>query len=281
MKILVTGANGQLGKDVAACLIKKGHEVVCAHKEDCDITDASAVEAFFESTRPEAVVHCAAYTAVDRAETDRDACFNVNVNGSANVAKAAEKCAAKCICISTDYVFDGSGDAPFETDSAKGPLNWYGETKLGGENAVLENCSRAFVVRISWVFGTGGGNFVKTILRLCGENDEITVVDDQVGSPTFTEDLAELLSEMVLTEKYGVYHATNEGFCSWYEFAAEIIKQTGSPCRVRPVKSEEYPRPAQRPLNSRLSKRSLDENGFARLPAWQDALAVFLAKNTH
>ena len=240
MRILVTGANGQLGSDVVDCLLQNGHEVIRAHKEDCDITDAAAVYGFFDSVAPEAVIHCAAYTAVDRAESDREACFAVNVTGSENVAKAAEKHRAKCVYISSDYVFDGEGEIPFETDGKKGPKNYYGLTKLEGEN------------------------------------DEINVVDDQVGSPTYTKDVSRVLAEMVTTEKYGVYHVTNEGFCSWREFAGEIIKITGENCRVNPVTSAEYPRPALRPLNSRLSKRSLDENGFDRLPSWQNALARFL-----
>ena len=276
MRILVTGANGQLGSDVVDCLLQNGHEVIRAHKEDCDITDAAAVYGYFDSVAPEAVIHCAAYTAVDRAESDREACFAVNVTGSENVAKAAEKHRAKCVYISSDYVFDGEGEIPFETDGKKGPKNYYGLTKLEGENATLENCTRAFIVRISWVFGMNGGNFVKTIARISAENDEINVVDDQVGSPTYTKDVSRVLAEMVTTEKYGVYHVTNEGFCSWREFAGEIIKITGENCRVNPVTSAEYPRPALRPLNSRLSKRSLDENGFDRLPPWQNALARFL-----
>lgn len=278
MKVLVTGARGQLGTDVCTRLEACGIEAIPADKEDFDITDREQVNAFFEKKRPDAVIHCAAYTAVDRAEEEAEICRRVNVEGSANVAAAAQGVNAKIIYISTDYVFGDNGDAPLETDDEKNPLNVYGRTKLEGENEVLAACGRVFIVRVSWVFGKNGANFVKSMIRLGGANSELKVVCDQVGSPTFTEDLAVLLCNMIQTEKYGIYHATNEGYCSWADFAAEIMMLSGAQCRVIPIPSSEYRTAAERQLNSRLSKASLDENGFDRLPSWRDALARYFAQ---
>lgn len=276
MKVIVTGASGQLGYDIIKQLNVNSDEVFGADLPEVDITDEACVEAFFESVKPDAVIHCAAFTNVDGAESEKEICRAVNYVGSLNVAKSAEKYGAKLVYISTDYVFDGKGTEPFETDSAKAPCNHYGLTKLEGEKAVLENCTRAFIVRISWVFGVNGKNFVKTMLRLAKERDELTVVCDQIGSPTYTPDLSKLICEMIKTEKYGVYHATNEGYCSWAEFASEIMTLAGEKTKIIPVASSEYKTVAVRPLNSRMSKKSLEEAGFAKLPAWQDALARFL-----
>ncbi len=276
MKVIVTGAGGQLGYDIIRQLNKNGDEAFGADLPEVDITDEACVEAFFDSVKPDAVIHCAAFTNVDGAENEKELCRDVNLVGSFNIAKSAKKHDAKLVYISTDYVFDGKGTEPFETDSPKAPCNHYGLTKLEGENAVLENCDKTFVVRISWVFGVNGKNFVKTMLRLAKERDELTVVCDQIGSPTYTPDLAELICKMIKTEKYGTYHATNEGYCSWAEFATEIMKLAGEKTKIIPVASSEYKTVAVRPLNSRMSKKSLDDSGFERLPSWQDALSRFL-----
>ena len=276
MRVIVTGAGGQLGFDIIKQLEKNGDEPFAADLPEVDITDNACIEAFFDKVKPEAVIHCAAYTNVDGAESDKEFCRAINRDGTLNVAKAAQKHGAKLVYISTDYVFDGEGTEPFETDSPKAPCNHYGVTKLEGEVAASENCGKCFIVRISWVFGINGKNFVKTMLRLAKEREELTVVCDQTGSPTYTPDLSELICEMIKTEKYGVYHATNENYCSWAEFAAEIMRLAGEKTKIIPVASSEYKTVAVRPLNSRMSKASLDNAGFRRLPTWQDALGRFL-----
>lgn len=276
MRVIVTGAGGQLGFDIIKQLEKNGDEPFAADLPEVDITDNACVEAFFDKVKPEAVIHCAAYTNVDGAESNKELCRAINRDGTLNVAKAAQKHGAKLVYISTDYVFDGKGTEPFETDSPKVPCNHYGVTKLEGEVAASENCEKCFIVRISWVFGINGKNFVKTMLRLAKEREELTVVCDQTGSPTYTPDLSELICEMIKTEKYGVYHATNENYCSWAEFATEIMRLAGEKTKIIPVASSEYKTVAVRPLNSRMSKTSLDNAGFRRLPTWQDALGRFL-----
>ena len=217
----------------------------------------------------------AAYTAVDKAEDDRDTCRKVNVDGTRNIAIACEKIGAKLVYISSDYVFGGSGTQPLEIDAPKDPQNIYGITKLGGEEEA-KKCQKHFIVRTSWVFGINGGNFVKTMLRLADSHEKLTVVDDQTGSPTYTPDLARLICDMIKTEKYGTYHASNEGYCTWAEFAKEIMRQAGKATEIVPCTTAEYPAKAKRPENSRLSKKCLDDAGFDRLPPWQDALARFL-----
>ena len=276
MKVIVTGANGQLGYDVIKRLESQGVQAIAADLPELDITEAAAVEAFFAANKPDGVIHCAAYTAVDNAESEKEICSLVNETGTLNIAKACKKYGSKLIYISTDYVFSGTGEDEFEVDSPKAPCNHYGASKLAGEVAAFENCDKCFIVRISWVFGINGKNFVKTMLRLSETRDELTVVNDQVGSPTYTYDLAILLCEMIKSEKYGVYHATNEGLCTWAEFAAEIMSLAGRKTKITPVTSAEYKTAAVRPLNSRMSKRSLDENGFERLPEWKDALARYI-----
>ena len=276
MKVVVTGAKGQLGYDVIKRLEMNGIQAVCADLPEVDITDCEAVEAFVAKEKPDGVIHCAAYTAVDNAESEKEICSAVNEIGTLNIAKACKKYDCKLIYISTDYVFSGKGESEFEVDSPKAPCNHYGASKLAGEIAALENCNKCFVVRISWVFGVNGKNFVKTMLRLSETRDELTVVNDQVGSPTYTYDLAVLLCDMIKTEKYGVYHATNEGLCTWAEFAAEIMRLAGRNTKIIPVTSAEYKTAAVRPLNSRMSKKSLDDNGFSRLPSWQDALERYI-----
>ena len=279
MKIIVTGSNGQLGTDVIAQLKKNGIEAIPADLPETDITDSSSIENLIAETKADAVIHCAAFTNVDLAETEKETCRRVNSDGTLNVALACRKNDIKLVYISTDYVFSGEGNTPFETDCKTAPCNYYGETKLMGENTVKENCNKYFIVRISWVFGENGKNFVKTMLRLAESKDEISVVCDQIGSPTYTKDLAVLLCDMVMTEKYGIYHATNEGFCSWAEFAAEIMRLSKSSTKIIPIPSSEYKSVAVRPSNSRLSKQSLDKNGFSRLPDWRDALERYLKNN--
>lgn len=276
VKVLVTGANGQLGSDVMKELLARGIPCFGTGRADFDLTDFDSAGKFLENNRPDAVIHCAAYTAVDRAEDDEELCRKVNAEGTWNLAQICRGLSAKMIYISTDYVFPGTGETPFEADDSKGPLNVYGRTKLAGEEAVRDLVERYFIVRTSWVFGKGGNNFIKTMLRLGKTHREVNVVCDQVGSPTYTVDLAPLLCDMIMTEKYGVYHATNEGYCSWAEFAAEIFRQAGDWTKVNPVPTSAYPTKAKRPLNSRLSKKGLVSAGFRRLPAWRDALSRYL-----
>ncbi len=276
MKIIVTGSKGQLGSDIVTELEKNGITAIGADLPEVDITNTDAVESFIAQSNADGVIHCAAFTNVDLAETDAEQCKRINADGTKNIAQSCRKHGIKLLYISTDYVFSGKGNELFEVESTKTPCNRYGETKLAGENFVKEICEKYFIVRISWVFGENGKNFIKTMLRLSEQRDEITVVDDQIGSPTYTKDLAVLLCEMIKTEKYGSYHATNEGYCSWAELAAKTMELAGLQTKIIPVTSEEYKTVAVRPKNSRLSKKSLDENGFNRLPDWQDALKRFL-----
>lgn len=276
MKVLVTGVTGQLGYDVAKELERRHIEYKGVGSKDMDLTVPSEVEKVVTAYHPDAVIHCAAYTAVDKAEDEYGRAMDVNAKGTLALAKAAKKIGAKMLYISTDYVFDGIGSEPFAADATKGPLNVYGLTKLFGEQAVQLEMTKYFIVRISWVFGKNGNNFIKTMVRLGQTHEELTVVADQWGSPTYTADLAPLLCDMVETDKYGVYHATNEGITNWAEFAAEIMKAAGLPCRIKPIPSSDYPTKATRPLNSRLDKSSLDRAGFKRLPEWRDALKRYM-----
>ena len=276
MRIIVTGAKGQLGSDVMQRLSEIGAEAIGADIDRLDITDEKAVDLFFKENRADGVIHCAAYTNVDLAESQKEICRKINADGTRNIAAACEKYGMKLLYLSTDYVFDGRGTEPFETDSPKAPCNFYGKTKLEGETEAARLCKRLFIVRISWVFGENGKNFVKTMLRLAAERSEISVVCDQTGSPTYTKDLAVLLCEMISGCKYGVYHATNEGICSWAEFADKIMELSKSETKIIPIPSSQYKSAAVRPANSRLSKSSLDRNGFSRLPHWEDALQRFL-----
>jgi len=274
--ILVTGVSGQLGFDVVKELKKRNIEYLGIGKMDLDITHGDEVEKYISKLKPDCVIHCAAYTAVDKAEDESEICYKVNVLGTENIAKACKKINAKMIYISTDYVFDGQGDTPFEIDGNIRPLSVYGKTKYKGELKVKEILDKYYIVRISWVFGTNGNNFINTMLRLGKEKESVNVVCDQIGSPTYTFDLAPLLCDMATSEKYGVYHATNEGACSWSEFATEIMIKTNLNCIINPIPTSEYKTKAVRPLNSRLSKRSLIDNGFKLLPTWQDALDRYL-----
>ena len=294
MKILVTGACGQLGFDVVKELVSQKQEAVATdimpetselpdgvQYLPLDITDPAAVEQALRQLRPDAVIHCAAWTAVDAAEEpeNREKVFAINAAGTRNLAAACKENGAKMLYISTDYVFDGQGTEPWQPDcDAYAPLNVYGQSKLEGELAVRELLENYFIVRIAWAFGKNGKNFVKTMLRVGRGYDSVRVVKDQIGTPTYTPDLAELLVDMIQTDKFGVYHATNEGgFISWYEFTCEIYRQAGLHTQVLPVTTEEYGlSKAKRPFNSRLDKAKLTEQGFRRLPDWKNALQRFL-----
>lgn len=257
-------------------LAKRGHEGVGVDVQEMDITDPQAVDKVITDAKVDSVIHCAAYTAVDNAEDQEDICRRVNAYGTENIAKVCKKLDIPMLYLSTDYVFDGEGTRPWEPDDKRDPLNVYGQTKYEGELAIEENLEKYFIVRIAWVFGVNGKNFIKTMLNLAQNHDTLTVVDDQVGSPTYTYDLSRLLVDMIETDKYGRYHATNEGLCTWYEFAVEIFRQAGVQVKVVPVSSEEFKAKAKRPHNSRLNKDKLDEMGFERLPSWQDALSRYL-----
>lgn len=276
MKVLVTGVKGQLGYDVVNELVKRGHTAIGTDIEEMDITDKNSVDSVIMENTPDAVIHCAAYTAVDAAEDNAELCRKINAEGTQNIADVCKELDIKMIYISTDYVFDGQGERPWEPEDERTPLNVYGQTKYEGELAVQNTLDKYFIVRIAWVFGVNGKNFIKTMLNLGKTRDSLTVVNDQFGSPTYTYDLAKLLVDMVETDKYGIYHATNEGICTWYEFACEIFKQAGINVKVSPVSASEYPAKAKRPSNSRMSKEKLTEQGFEKLPAWQDALARYL-----
>jgi dTDP-4-dehydrorhamnose reductase len=278
MKVLVTGANGQLGHAVMLELARRGEEAVGTDLSELDITDREAVREFIRAGQFDAIVHAAAWTAVDLAETERERCYSVNVIGTKNIAEAAAEAGAKLAFISTDYVFGGDGSAPYETDAPTNPLNYYGKTKAEAEETVKKLTDKHFIVRSSWIFGLNGKNFVRTMLRLASERDEISVVDDQIGSPTYSADLAALICDMLCGDKYGLYHATNEGFFSWAEFAKKILEMNGIPDIIKPVASDSYPAAAKRPLNSRLSKKSLDMAGFKRLPSLDDALGRYFTE---
>lgn len=278
MKILVTGVGGQLGHDVAEELKERGHIVIGTDRQKMDITDAASVDRVIRESAPDAVIHCAAYTAVDGAEDDQEQCYRVNVEGTRSIANVCRDLNIKLIYISTDYVFSGCGERPWEPDDRREPQNVYGRSKCEGEMVVESTLDKYFIVRVTWTFGVNGKNFVKTMLKLSETHDTIRVVNDQIGSPTYTLDLARLLADMVETEKYGIYHATNEGVCSWYDFACAIFREAGlsGKITVLPVTSEEYGAKAPRPHNSRMSNAKLEENGFDRLPPWQDALRRYL-----
>lgn len=276
MKVLVTGANGQLGYDVVKELQKQNIECYGATRQDFDIVDFEATKKFITNYMPDAVIHCAAYTAVDKAEDEQGLCYLVNASATENIAEICKKINAKMLYISTDYVFDGTKDDFYEVDDKPNPINVYGKTKLLGEQAVQKILDKYFIVRISWVFGEHGNNFVKTMLRLGKERKEINVVADQYGSPTYTADLAPLLVEMIQTEKYGLYHATNEGVCTWAEFGEEIFKIAGMNVKVNHITTAEYPTKAVRPLNSKLSKNNLRLNNFIILNNWEIALERYI-----
>ncbi len=281
MKIIVTGVKGQLGYDVVNECQKRGYDAIGVDVEEVDITNPEAVDRVIAEANPDAVIHCAAWTAVDAAEDPENVAKvrAVNADGTQNIANVCKKLNCKLLYISTDYVFDGQGSEPWLPDQKDyRPLNVYGQTKLEGELAVANTVEKYFIVRIAWVFGVNGKNFIKTMLNVGKTHDTIRVVNDQIGTPTYTYDLARLLVDMAESEKYGYYHATNEGgYISWYDFACEIFRQAGYPTKVIPVTTAEYGlSKAKRPFNSRLDKHKLVENGFTPLPDWKDALKRYL-----
>lgn len=276
MKVLVTGVGGQLGYDVVKELKKRNINCIGTGSQQFDITDYKAAYQFIVDYMPDAVIHCGAYTAVDQAEDEQGLCYKVNVIGTENIAKICKKIDAKMIYISTDYVFDGTKEGFYEVDDDPNPQNVYGKTKFDGESAVKGRLEKYFIVRTSWVFGNNGNNFIKTMLRLGKENKELNVVSDQVGSPTYTVDLAKLLVDMMQTNKYGIYHVTNEGVCSWAEFAEKIFEINKMKVKINHVSTQEYLRKAKRPKNSRLSKKKLRELGFEKLPSWKNAIERYI-----
>lgn len=277
MKILVTGVKGQLGYDVVQEGESRGLEMFGTDVDNMDITDAGQVKRVIEEYKPDAVIHCAAYTAVDAAEDNQELCRKINVDGTRNIAEVCKDMDIPMMYFSTDYIFDGQGENFWKEDDPKKPLNVYGQTKYEGELAVQELAEKYFILRISWVFGVNGNNFIKTMLRVGPQRGEVGVVADQIGSPTYTYDLAKLVIDMIQTDKYGAYHVTNDGLCSWYEFACEIFKQAALDVKVNPLTTAEYPAKAARPFNSRMSKDKLIDAGFDMLPSWQDALKRYLA----
>ncbi|PIC77119.1 dTDP-4-dehydrorhamnose reductase [Sporosarcina sp. P19] len=276
MKIVVTGYTGQLGFDVVRQGLKLGLDMVGIGSGELDIQNEAEVSYFINNIKPDAIIHCAAYTAVDKAEDDKEQCWNVNVAGTKNIAEAARSINAKLLYISTDYVLDGQGNSEFKEVDVPNPVGYYGLTKYEGEKIVKNIVDEWFVVRISWVFGVNGNNFVKTMLKLAETRNELNVVGDQVGSPTYTSDLATLLIDMIQSDKYGVYHASNEGFCTWAEFAQEVFRQANKEVKVNSITTEEYPTRAVRPKNSRMSKQKLLDSGFEPLPKWQDAVTRYI-----
>lgn len=276
MKVLVTGADGQLGYDVVQTLLAQKIDVKGTSRHELDITSEESCHSYIQVYHPDVIIHCAAYTAVDQAETDVEQAYRVNAAGTRNVVVAAEKIGAKLVYISTDYVFDGMGNSPYHEYDNTNPQGIYGKSKRAGEILVQSLSSRYFIVRTSWVFGINGNNFVKTMLKLGQERSQLKVVHDQEGSPTYTVDLANFLTQLIQTERYGIYHASNTGICSWYEFACAIFKGANVEVEVLPCTTEEFPRPAPRPKYSGMESLGIRMNGFEILPPWEDALSRFL-----
>lgn len=276
MKVLVTGYTGQLGFDVIRELKARNIECIGTTRNEFSLTDTEKMQAFVKAYKPDAVIHCAAYMNVNEAEDNKDLCMLVNYSSTKELAKICKEIDAKMIYISTDYVFAGSGEGFYEINNDKEPQNVYGKSKLKGELAIQKILDKYFIIRTSWLFGINGNNFIKYVLSEQKKGNKLRIVNDQIGSPTYTVDLAKLLCDMALSDKYGIYHATNEGICSWYDFACEIFKQADIKINVKPVPSTAFPTKAKRPHNSRMSKKCLDEAGFNRLPAWKDASLRYL-----
>lgn len=275
MKYLITGGTGQLGHDIVKELISRGElNYLAPTTKEMNITNKDEVEKVILGYKPDIIFHCAAYTAVDKAEEDKENCYNINVNGTKNIVSVAEKINAKVVYISTDYVFDGTKEGIYEIDDKTNPINYYGYTKLMGEKEV-QQLNDYLIVRISWVFGKNGKNFVKTMLNLAETKTKLSIVSDQIGSPTYTKDLSKLLLDMIENNKKGLFFATNEDFCSWYEFAEYIFKINNINIKLNKILTKDYKTLAKRPLNSKLSKNKLDEEGLTRLPSWQDAASRF------
>ncbi len=276
MKVLVTGCRGQLGWEVVQLLERRGVPCRGVDVEDFDLMDGPAAKAYVQEYAPDVIVHCAAYTAVDRAESEPERCAAVNGDGTMNMVRAALSVGARMVYISTDYVFSGRGEEPWAEDAPYEPQNVYGLSKVQGEIAVRSLLKRYYLIRTSWVFGLHGKNFVRTMRQLDRERLEVRVVDDQVGSPTYAVDLARVICDLIATEKYGIYHVTNAGYMSWADFARRIMEEEGLPCRVVPVPTREYPTPARRPLNSRLSPARILAAGIEPMPTVEDALSRYL-----
>ena len=276
MKFFITGANGQLGYDVKRELLERGYtDILAPTKEELDIRNEDAVKKMIREYHPSVIFHCAAYTAVDKAEEEREKCYQVNVLGTKYLTEAAKEIDAKMIYISTDYVFDGTKDGIYQVEDKTTPINYYGQTKYLGETFVSKYDNH-IIVRISWVFGIHGKNFIRTMLKLAESHQELNVVCDQIGSPTYTKDVAELLVKMFLSNVKGLYQVTNEGYCSWYELAEFIFKESRKKVKLHPILTKDYKTLAPRPLNSRMSKESLDDIEMKRLPEWQDAVKRYL-----
>ena len=276
MKILVTGVKGQLGYDVVKALESRGYQPVGVDREEMDLMNNNMIQNFIMNLKPEAIIHCAAYTAVDQAEEEVEICYQINAEAVKVMAECAKTLDIPMIYISTDYVFDGTKASEYVETDIPNPINVYGASKLKGEQYVQQLLEKFYIVRISWVFGINGNNFIKTMQRLGNEQDQLNIIHDQVGSPTYTADLASLLVDMIETNRYGIYHATNEGYCSWYEFADEIFKQSQLDVMLHPITTDQYKTKAKRPLNSKMSKQKLSDYGFHRLPTWQEALKNYL-----
>lgn len=277
VKVLVTGANGQLGYDVVKELKESKIHVIGTDSDTLDIINRDAVMSFILREKPNIIIHCAAYTAVDKAEDEKELCYKVNVDGTKHIAEAAKKINATMLYISTDYVFDGSGAEPHFEDEKTSPINYYGYTKDQGEQIIKTLLRKHFIVRTSWIYGENGNNFVKTMLKLAEIKNEISVVDDQIGAPTYTKDLSKLIYQLIQTEYYGTYHGANEGYCSWYDFATAIFDNLGMEITVKKIKTEDYPTKAKRPKNSKFSKEKLDHAKINRLPMWNDGVQRFIS----
>jgi dTDP-4-dehydrorhamnose reductase/dTDP-4-dehydrorhamnose 3,5-epimerase len=273
---MVTGVNGQLGHDVMMQLKEMEFDIIAPRRDEFDLTNKEQVKNFIMKEKPEVIIHCAAYTAVDKAEDEKDLCYLVNVEGTRAVAEAAKEINAKVVYVSTDYVFDGLGQEPHTEEKETNPVNYYGYTKEQGERIARELIDKHFIVRTSWVYGINGNNFVKTMIKLAESRNELNVVSDQIGAPTYTKDLAQFIINLVQTNNYGTYHGVNEGYCSWHDFAESIFEKSGISMIVNQISTEEYPTRAKRPLNSRLTKENTSKAGIDRLPHWEDALTRFI-----
>ena len=276
--ILVTGSTGQLGSDVVKELLKRGYSTLSPNRSEFNLCSEDSIRNYILNSNCEAIVHCAAYTQVDKAEDEKDLCIKINATATKHIAKCAKILDIPMIYISTDYVFDGTKDGKYTENDETNPINIYGESKLAGEKYVQEILDKYYIVRTSWVFNINGKNFIETMLRLSKANNQLSIVNDQIGSPTYTKDLSRLLVDMIETNKYGLYHATNEGYCSWYEFADTIFKLANINIDIKAINSNEYASRAKRPLNSKLSKDKLIEYGFKPLPHWEDALKDYLIR---
>ena len=276
--ILVTGSTGQLGSDVVKELLKRGYSTLSPNRSELNLCSEDNIRNYILNSNCEAIVHCAAYTQVDKAEDEKDLCIKINATATKHIAKCAKILDIPMIYISTDYVFDGTKDGEYTENDETNPINIYGESKLAGEKYVQEILDKYYIVRTSWVFNINGKNFIETMLRLSKANNQLSIVNDQIGSPTYTKDLSRLLVDMLETSKYGLYHATNEGYCSWYEFADTIFKLANINIDIKAINSNEYASRAKRPLHSKLSKDKLIEYGFKPLPHWEDALKDYLIR---